>query len=623
MNLMRFLFLILLLLSLEAKSNSDFNSFGSLSDLLHSVRDPVFSTKERIEILEISRKKMVREISKEAGIQSKNDLNLSFLNNPAQSSLVLKDPWFDIQTEFYFTLHKQNFYERWVALQKLVNFTEYGKGIYQSMMSHWGNYSASNEGRFYARWSKIAHKTGKRKRQFHIPFFLVSENISDLIKMENHEPYQDLLENEDLKIFLNKTIPLTHVQRQELAEKTALNHKIYLRTIANAAKTIGSLNYLTGVNSRAVTENKLKSFIDKFCVECNSKEKNEYRIAALKYIDRQKKNIPVYTPHSLVTNFCRNLLANNYHWNVEKFKPTPLEVLVDYNALVNYYIIHKLKEKNREAMAKTILSQDLGILFLTNAINILDKDNEPLGTKLNCHPNYVKADTMLILNAIEEAQANVEGYIGRVNRKIISSKFNLQATNSTLEYFIQTNQAASIEAVSSFPQGIGWVLKSIAELDQDIRLRKKTDAFVSWGGAIVGIGLTITGVGAPEGVALLIASIEVVKGLASGTYFYVRSEYEKEFANEIRLAKNGSGFVNEANLKYHFENYKKLKMSYIKDFGASAMSFITIHRFALQASGGDVGKSHTVLEKAMEMVKTQRDKSFEKIQMHITQLVKG
>jgi hypothetical protein len=620
---MHYLLLAVLFVTIEANAGNDFNSFSSLTDLLHTIRDPVFSSKLRIEALEISRKKMVQEIIKETGVQSKNELNLSFVKNPAQSALMFKEPWYDVQTEFYSTIHKESFYQRWVELQKLVHFTEYGIGLYQSMMSHWGYYSPVNEGRFYARWSKISIKSGQRTRQFNLPFFLMSEDINDLIRLENHEPYSDLLGSEELKIFLNKTSPLTNIKRQELAEKTVLNHRIYLRTLANAAKTIGSLNYLTGVSSRKVTEDKIRIFIDKFCMDCSPKEKNEYRIAALNYIERQKKLIQLYTPSSLVTNFCRGLLANNYHWNVNKFKPTPLEILTDHTALVNYYVVHKLKEKNREAIAKTILSQDLGILFLTNSINILDKNNEPVGTRLYCNPKNVKADNMLILSAIEEAQKNVEGYITRVNKKLLSSKFNLQQTNSTLEYFVQTNQAASIEAASSFPQGIGWILKSIAELDQDISLRKKTDAFVSWGGAIVGIGLTITGVGAPEGVAILISSIGVVKGLATGTYFYMRSDYEKEFSNEIRLAKHGSGIVNEENLKYHFNNYKKLKMTYIKDFGASAASFITIHRFALQTTGGDVAKSHTILGKAIEAFKTQRNKSFEQIQSLISQLAKN
>jgi hypothetical protein len=620
---MHYLLLAAFLMIFNANATNDFNNFGSLTDLLHTIRDPVFTSKQRTEALEKARKKMVQEIIRETGVQSKNELNLSFVKNPTYSSLIFKDPWYDVQTEFYSTIHKESFYQRWVELQKLVYFTEYGKGLYQSMMSHWGHYSPVNEGRFYARWSKISIKSGQRTRQFNLPFFLISEDIKDLIKMENHEPYSDLLGGEELKIFLNKTSPLTNVKRQELAEKNVLNHKIYLRAVANAAKTIGSLNYLTGVSSKIVTENKIRFFIDKFCMDCSPKEKNEYRIAALNYIERQKKLIQLYTPSSLVTNFCRDLLANNYHWNVEKFKPTPLEILMDHTSLVNYYVVHKLKEKNKEAIAKTILSQDLGILFLTNSINILDKNNEPVGTRLNCNPKNSKADNVLILSAIEEAQKNVEGYIARVNKKLISSKYSLQATNSTLEYFVQTNQAASIEAASSFPQGIGWILKSIAELDQDISLRKKTDAFVSWGGAIVGIGLTVTGVGAPEGVALLISSIGVVKGLATGTYFYMRSENEKEFSNEIRLAKHGSGLVNEDNLKYHFENYKKLKMTYIKDFGASAVSFITIHRFALQTTGGDVAKSHTVLGKAIEAFKNQRNKSFEGIQNLITQLAKN
>lgn len=620
---MIYFILCFLLISADSFASNDFNSFSSISDLLYSVRDPVFNSRQRVEILELSRKKMVQKLVKDTGVTSSNALNLAFVKNPLHTTLLYSEPWFDVQTEFYSTVHKENFHRRWLDLQKLVYFTEYGKGLYQTMMGHWGNYSPTKEGRYYARWSKISVKTGNNSRQFNIPFFLMSENINDLLKMEHHEPYKDLIPSNEINQFYQRTNTYTGLQRQELAEKSVLNHKIYLRTIANGAKTIGSIYYLTGVKNITQTTSKITTFIDKFCIDCSANEKNEYKMAAIRYIEGQKKNLTPYTPETLVKNFCRELIKNNYHWNVDRLKPTPFEILLDQTALINYYIIHKLKEKNREAIAKTILAQDLGVLFLTNSINLLDKNQEPLGTKLNCDPKNIKQDSIYVVGAIEEAQLNVEAYISRVNKKIVSSKFNLQGTNSTLEYFVQTNQAATIEAASSFPQGIGWILKSIAELDQDVSLRKKTDAIVSWGGAIVGIGLTITGIGAPEGVAVLITSIGVVKGIGTGTYFFVRSEAEKEFAKEIRFVKQGSGIVNEDNLKYHFDNYKKLKITYIKDFGASAVSFITIHRFALQASGGDIAKSHNILTKAIDVVKTQRDKSFEKIQSLILQLAKN
>ncbi len=198
---MHYLLMIVLFVTFKTEASNDFNSFSSLADLLHSSRDQVFSSKQRIEVMEISRKKMVQEILKETGIQSKNELNLSFVKNPAQSALMLKEPWYDVQTEFYSTIHKESFYQRWVDLQKLVHFTEYGKGLYQSMMSHWGHYSPAKEGRFYARWSKISIKSGQRTRHFNLPFFLMSEDINDLIRMENHEPYSELMGSEELKIF--------------------------------------------------------------------------------------------------------------------------------------------------------------------------------------------------------------------------------------------------------------------------------------------------------------------------------------------------------------------------------------------------------------------------------------
>jgi hypothetical protein len=616
---MNFTLLVLLFLVTHAVANVETNH-KSLTDLLEVGRDTVFSSKQRQEYLEFSRKMMVKKLAQELQV-SEGELNLSFVKNPTRSSFLMENPWFDLQTQFYTTLHQENFYQRWIGLQKLVKFSDYGKSIQATMMAHLGQFSPVEEGRFYVRWAKIGINSGDRTRRFNIPYFLMSKNIRDLIDMEAHVPFEDLIPNKDLTLFLRMTSKMSRLQKQELAEKSELNRRIYLRAIANSAKTIGSIHHLSGSLTRQLTERKVSEFISDHCESCSAREKSEQQTGAMKYLDTMKKIISYSGPSDVAVKFCRTLRANNYHWNIDRLKPTPVELLADQTQLARYYVHHKLKEKNRGAMAKAILTQDLGVLFLTNAINVLDKQQEPVGTKINCTQDSQNSDTRLVLQAIEEAERNIEIYAKSIGSRLKRSLYDLSATNRTLEYFIQTNQASSIEATSSYPQGIGWILKSIAELDQNTSRRQKIDSIVTWGGAIVGIGLTLTGIGAPEGVAMLISTAGLIRGVSSGTYYLVRSKQEKRFAREMRLAKNGGSGLSHENLKLHYARYKSLKVAYIKEFSTSAFSFINLYRTTLKATGGNIEKTHSILEKVAKTAReTGKETLIEKLQENVLEL---
>lgn len=591
----------------------------SLTDLLSEIRDPMFKTQKRIEYLEFSRRMMTKKLAEELKV-STNELNLAFVKNPLNGNLVLQDPWIDLQTEFYTTLHQENFRQRWMGLQSLVKFTDYGKGITSTMLAHWSEYSPVKENRFYARWSKFGIKTGDKNRQFNIPYFLMSSNIKELISMEAYTPYEELFGTQELVNFQKNTNGLTRIQKQELAEKMTLNQKIYIRAVANSAKTVASLHYLTGELNRVQSEKKVSAFLDGFCDGCSQKEKREYQSAAMSYVDLMKKSMTTSTMPEVVTNFCSGLRKNNYYWNADKVKPTPVEILVDNTRVVDYYVYHKLKGKNKDAIAKTILSQDLGILFLTNAMNYLDKTQGPVATKLGCTSQSTSKDVNLIKASIDEAETNVETYIVRLNQKLLAARYKLKNSSDLVEYFVQTNQSASVEAISSFPQGIGWVLKAIAELEQDVSRRKKTDKIVAWGGTIIGIGLTLTGFGAPEGIAILCSTAGVIKGVASGSYLLVRAKQEKQFVLEMRIAKNGSAGLNEANLKMHYADYKDLKVGYIKEFAGSAINFSTMYRESLKITK-DVAKTHSIIKRVIETAKASgKDEAIGKVQEMVIEL---
>jgi hypothetical protein len=589
-------------------------TYKSLTDLMEISRDTVFTSKQRIEYLDFTRKMMARRLSQDLQVRE-TELSISFLKNPAHSAVLMEDPWYDLQTQFYTTLHQETFHRRWQALQNLVKFTDYGKSINSTMMAHLGNYSPVDEGRFYLRWNQVNLKADGKIKTFNVPYFLMSDNVNDLVEMEAHVPFDELVPKKDVNEFINRTAKLTRTEKQELSEKMELNRRIYLRAIANAAKTIGTIHHLTGILTRPLTKRKITEFIDSNCENCTNSEKWQQQTGALNYIDNIAKSISPKKPEIIASDFCSSLRKNNYYWNVDKLRPTPGELLRDSTKLVNYYTAHKLKDKNKTAMAKTLLEHDFGILFLTNAMNYLDKGKEPIATRLRCTSSSQKDDTKIVLDSIDEAEKNVAVYLARLNQMIRESRFDVLETNRTLDYLVQTNQAASIEATTSFPQGIGWVLQTIVELDKNMDRRQKTDKIVTWGGLIIGVGLTITGIAAPEGVALLISSAGLIKSVSAGSYYYVRSQQEKNFSKDMRLAKNGGSGLSDENLMGHYKKYKNLKISYIKEFASSALSFVSLYRLALQNTGGNIEKTNNILDIVVKSAKkTGKEQAIEQLE---------
>ena len=593
----------------------------SLTDLMKISRDPSIPSETRRAYLDFARKKMKRELSREFAV-NETELNLAFVRDPLKAQRLIQSPWNDLQTEFYTTLHQESFTARWNDLQRLVKFSDYGKSIYSTMIGHWGDFSPVDEGRFYLRWNPVGIKSSTRTVNVNLPFFLMAESTPELLKVETYIPFADLL-GKDFFAFSQKTTNLAPRERQELAEKFVLNKRIASRVVANGAKTIASLYFLSGHLPAAETESKVRSYITKYCINCSEAEKNDFTKSAMLYV-KTLGHMKSPSLKALVGNFCSDLRKNNYQWNANGLKPVPVEVLYDQTKLLEYYLYSQVKKKNREAIAKTVLSQDLGILFLTNAINVLDKAQEPVGTKLGCIPGTESLDIGHVTHAIEEASANVKAYISAVNKEINSGEFTLKKVTTTLNYFVQTNQAATVEAMASFPQGIGHVLKSLAELDQNISRRAKWDKITTWGGTIIGVGLIVSGFFAPEGVAVLISSVGIMKGVAGGSYFLVRAQQEKKFYKEMSLAWRGSNGLSHDLLVQHYQNYKSMKVRYIKEFSGSALEFAKLNYTALKVTKGDPEKSQRLMKKAIDYAKDQgKDQAFDQIQEWIIQFAVG
>ncbi len=624
---MKAFILLFFVVSMASWAKSKDNTHRNLSELLQEIRDPVFASKNRKEILDFSLRIMKNKLAQELSIP-KEKLTQSFTLQQTHSARLIQAPWADLQTQFYLTLHQENYYQRWIRLQKLVKFSDYGKSINQSLMFHWAQHSPADEGRFYSRWHKISITKNAQTRHAKLPYFLISDKIQDLISLEAHVPFEEIFPTKavsgihtDTAAFLKNTQSLSRIQRQELAEKMELNYRIFLRAVTNGAKTIASLHFLSGESKRHSTELQVKSYLDRLCLGCSGQLKKEIQIAAMTYVDGQREFIIHDNLSSVRSELCSTLKNKRYLWNAENLGPTPLEILLDDSKMIDYIIFHSLAERNINVITEIISNNPMGLLLLTKSMSLQNKQGLPIGTKLGCVQATIKQDESKLKSAVAEAHLHVEAYIKRVRDLVIKSRFKLRETNSTLEYFVQTNQSATTEAIATFPQGIGWTLKALAELDQDVSRRKKTDAIVTWGGTIAGVALTISGFYAPEGISLLLSTAGFVKSMSAGTYFMIRTGQEKKLFRDMLLSKESGAKLSNANFKKHYTEYKSLKVAFLKEYTQGVVSYVRIYKTAVTAAGGNLEKAASVIKKLIKISKAVgKDIAEEKMQEKVIEL---
>lgn len=616
-----FLYLTLVLIASSAWAKTVPATHESLENLMVDTRDSFFKSSSRIKYLQHTQTKMQQKLARELKT-TPDKLTRAFVEDQGRMNLLWAPGWIELQTEFYTTLHQETLHQRWLSKTKNKKVSAYGKNLADSMIYHLGKYSGVKEGRLYNRWNDISLTKEGKKKNYRIPYFIFGTNTTSLLAMDAHTPYEQLfpkeaqatLGNPSLSTFLKNAGSEDREDNQLLAEKIQLNHRIYIRAVANAAKTIASVHYLTGEFSLTQTESKVAAFIEGFCDGCGPKEKKDYIASAMTYVKKTKGTLSQEYSGSkqVVESFCFGLRNNLYIFD-EPVKKEPIypgykevyvavqdNTRVDQSHLRTQMLMIKL-----EAIRKTIQEHDLGVLFLTSSLTVLTSDQQPRGTVLGCRPETLSQDMSAVKRAITEARNNVEKYISIINQKIKGSTLSLKKAQETLEYFTQTNISATSEAVMTFPQGIGHTIDSVLELDRDVRRRKRIDKVVAWGGTIIGVGLTITGIGAPEGVALLLTVAAMTKGAISGAYNLYRSQQEKEFHKEMMNAKRGLGnnFYLDGNMATHYNEYRSLRIAYILDFAGAILSFAKIHKMALSKTGGDISKSHTLLQKCMKTLK--------------------
>lgn len=593
---------------------------NSLREIILDVRDSHYESAKRRQYLQFVQTKMSEKLAKDLKLKPK-ELNGHVMGNAEAMKLLRTSPWIDLQTEFYVTLHQEALNEKWNVMKEKRKFTDYGKNLMDSMMVHLGNYVPTNEGHSYGRWQNISVAKNGKTQNMRLPFFLMSPKVQDLIRIDAHTGYESLfpkVENESslnpsLNTFLKNTRVKEREDLQELAEVVQLNRRIYLRAVANAAKTVASVYYLTGEYSLTQTQTKVRNFIDKYCEGCSRKDRDDYEAAAMTFVQNRKKEMRIYkSGKDVVSSFCMDLESNGYSWFAEEQKPKldpkyEVQTVARDNTYVDMSRVRAQMHSMRlSALRKAVYSHDLGVLFLTNKLSMMNKTNtEVYGTTLGCKPETLAADASRVKGAIEEARQNVEVYLKRVNEKLRGSIFSMKYASEALEYLAQTNVSATSEAVMTFPQGMIHVMNAVLELDKDVKRRKRMDKAVAWGGTVIGVALVVSGIGAPEGVAILLTVASMTKGAISGFYHLARSQQEKKFYKELSVAKVGLGttFYLDGNLSQHYSEYRDLRTQYLVDFAGAIYSFGKIHTAAISKVGGDVRKAHGLIRGTMQKCK--------------------
>ena len=453
------------------------------------------------------------------------------------------------------------------------------------MLEHLGDYDPSKEGVSYLRWYNVQKQQQGKLKSNRIPFFLNPVETTKLDEIEPHVPFESLFTTvgketrlrPSLDTFLARSPVLTRQKYQDHAERLVLNQKIYYRAVANSAKTMASMNYLSGLKSRAETEKDVSTFVNTHCELCSESEKEDFLNVAMNYVDGIWKGQREKNLHDVTVGICLSLHENGYLFSNKPAQVSPYAIRPD-NTRTDGTMLIAVKKKNLEALQSTVFNQTLGNLLLTKTLHNDNGHALARETELQCTKESLATDEVLIRNAIIEAKQSIDTYFKEINSKISTAGFDPAGVVDTLEYFVQTNVSASSEAVMTFPQGMNHVLTAIKELDRDAKRRKRIDQVVCFGGMTVGIALTVFGVTAPEGAALLL-TIGAIKGVAFGTYYAIRTLQEKKFYNELQTAKSALGpeFLITENFDQHYRKYRALRLSYMMEFAGSAANFASLH----------------------------------------------
>lgn len=616
---------VLMLASSVSWAKAPPQNHKALTSLMQEVRDPIYDSAKRQKYLQFTQTHMQNMMGKDLGVPAAN-LSKKFIDDANSMNKLWEPHWIALQTEFYATLHQEVLHQRWTERTKTKKVTDYGKNIAQAMVLHLGKYSGVKEGHLYGRWNNLEINKNGKSTNHRIPSFVFAKNTQALIGLDPHTGYQALMPKEKDETITNPSLSTMKKRSglksvddlQEIAELVQLNHRIYIRAVANSAKTVASVHYLTGEFNISQTEGKVSNFVEEYCEGCSAKEKKDYKAAALSYVKNTRNELSqIYNAKSIVSTFCSDLKQSGYTFEEKvefENKPSVRDnirireqrpaVVVDNTRVDMSHVLASLKMARLSAIRRTVAEHDLGVLFLTHSLSKLENNNVS-ATWLGCKKTTVELDVARVKAAINEASSKVEEYIKIINSKIRNSTFSVKTATETLEYFSQTNVSATAEAVMTFPQGISLVVESVYNLDRDVKRRKRVDTAVAWGGTVIGIALAVTGIGAPEGAAVLIAVAAMTKGAVWGSYYMYRSHQEKAFYKELSSAKSGLGnnFYLDGHIADHYKEYREMRLNYITEFAQAAIQFAKIHKMALVRTEGNVPRAHGLIKKTLQNAK--------------------
>lgn len=241
-----------------------------------------------------------------------------------------------------------------------------------------------------------------------------------------------------------------------------------------------------------------------------------------------------------------------------------------------------------------------GVLILTetmkNAIGTprLKDDYEKNGDDKYEFPKH----KVPVKSAVSEAKAEVFDNLKKQFKKVHGKQRNLDKTSDneieeSLEELVVTNPIAAAEVLNNHPEYAGHLCEPLNEIGSNQRFNNKLDNVMLIGGAVLGLGLMATGVGALVGGWLLagtataatLATVGTAAGIAGfslgvaeGGYWVTRMNQHKHNVNVFETSVL-AGSTDEKSYQEAADTiakFRQARFDMILSFGFSAVEALTM-----------------------------------------------
>jgi hypothetical protein len=427
--------------------------------------------------------------------------------------------------------------------------------------------------------------------QYEIPSLLYGDTLDELLKVSNtyhaqfgSEPHFPLVADIESIRQVNTHLPPNELLKVHAQMK--LQDDAYQRAMLNAARNALTLDYKYGLDdwSSAKMADKVKAEVSSVCKHCNEITKRKMVEKLFKLMNEEVLSAKL-TPRpavQVVDELCQKLKNANYPFN-ENLSMRELSPLSYFTGKGRSKV--RVTHNERSKILSQLAQQGGdGLLVLTDALTDLN-DKSPGRIKLSCTTKGRTKDVELVTKATLEAKNNARQYAQKINEQFkLSSR--PQEVEENLELLLRTNPRSVGEALVLNHQLAPYSCQLIAKIRQADKNQQMQDTVIIWGSAVVGTGLTLTGVLAPAGSALTMGALALGTsvGIGTGIYEYKSAQEAQEKTELYEAALFSTGDTRLINItQEEFEKYQSAKLSAMLNFGLSAVDVLVAAKTMLKA----------------------------------------